>query len=125
SVGGREQMAISAFADAIESIPRALAENAGHDTINAILNLRAAHTDMKNAGLNVFTGEIEDMLENGIVDPLRVKTQAIKSASEAATMILRVDDVLKAQRQVMADVDPAHNIHNYDGMSAPVLDSRR
>ncbi len=125
SVGGREQMAISAFADAIESIPKALAENAGHDTINAILNLRAAHTDMKNAGLNVFTGEIEDMLENGIVDPLRVKIQAIKSASEAATMILRVDDVLKAQRQVMADIDPAHNIHNYDGMSAPVLDSRR
>ncbi|MGP8322206.1 MAG: thermosome subunit alpha [Methanosarcinaceae archaeon] len=125
SVGGREQMAISAFADAIESIPKALAENAGHDTINAILNLRAAHTDMKNAGLNVFTGEIEDMLENGIVDPLRVKTQAIKSASEAAIMILRVDDVLTAQRQSMADVDPAHNIHNYDGMSAPMLESRR
>ncbi|HJH31638.1 MAG TPA: thermosome subunit [Methanosarcinaceae archaeon] len=125
SVGGREQMAISAFADAIESIPRTLAENSGHDTINTILNLRAAHADMKNAGLNVFTGEIEDMLENGIVDPLRVKTQAIKSASEASIMVIRVDDVLKAQGQSMADVDPAHNIHNYDGMSAPMLNSRR
>ncbi len=125
SVGGREQMAISAFADALEAIPKALAENAGHDTIDTILNLRASHSNMKNAGLNVFTGEIEDMLENGVVDPLKVKTQAIKSASEAATMVLRVDDVLKAQSKSMADVDPAHNIHNYEGMSAPSLENRR
>ncbi len=125
SVGGREQMAISAFADALEAIPKALAENAGHDTIDTILNLRASHSNMKNAGLNVFTGEIENMLENGVVDPLKVKTQAIKSASEAATMVLRVDDVLKAQSKSMADVDPAHNIHNYEGMSAPSLENRR
>lgn len=125
SVGGREQMAISAFADALEAIPKALAENAGHDTINTILNLRASHSDMKNAGLNVFTDEIVDMLENGIVDSLKVKTQAIKSASEAATMVLRVDDVLKAQGKDMIDVKPEHNVHNYDGMSAPFLDNRR
>lgn len=125
SVGGREQMAISAFADALEAIPKALAENAGHDTIDTILNLRASHSNMKNAGLNVYTGEIENMLENGVVDPLKVKTQAIKSASEAATMVLRVDDVLKAQSKSMADVDPAHNIHNYEGMSAPSLENRR
>lgn len=125
SVGGREQMAISAFADALEAIPKALAENAGHDTIDTILNLRASHSNMMNAGLNVFTGEIENMLENGVVDPLKVKTQAIKSASEAATMVLRVDDVLRAQSKSMADVDPAHNIHNYEGMSAPFLENRR
>ena len=125
SVGGREQMAISAFADALEAIPKALAENAGHDTIDTILNLRASHSNMKNAGLNVFTGEIENMLENGVVDPLKVKTQAIKSASEAATMVLRVDDVLRAQRKDMQDVKPEHNIHNYDGMSAPFLENRR
>lgn len=125
SIGGREQMAISSFADALEAIPKALAENAGHDTIDTILNLRASHGDMKNAGLNVFTGEVEDMLENGIVDSLRVKTQAIKSASEAATMVLRVDDVLKAQRKDMQDVNPEHNIHNYEGMSAPLLENRR
>ena len=125
SVGGREQMAISAFADALEAIPKALAENAGHDTIDTILNLRASHSNMKNAGLNVYTGEIENMLENGVVDPLKVKTQAIKSASEAATMVLRVDDVLKAQSKSMGDVDPAHNIHNYEGMSAPSLENRR
>ena len=125
SVGGREQMAISAFADAIEAIPKALADNAGYDTIDMILNLRAKHSNMKNGGLNVFTGEVEDMLENGIVDPLRVKTQAIKSASEAATMVLRVDDVLRAQRQDMQDVKAEHNIHNYEGMSAPLLENRR
>ncbi|MCL7411638.1 MAG: thermosome subunit alpha [Methanosarcinaceae archaeon] len=125
SVGGREQMAISAFADAIEAIPKALATNAGYDSIDMILDMRAKHSNMKNAGLNVFTGEIEDMLENGIVDSLRVKTQAIKSASEAATMVLRIDDVLRAQRQDMQDVKREHNIHNYDGMSAPLLENRR
>jgi len=125
SIGGREQLAISAFADAVEAVPKAIAENAGHDTIDTVIALRAKHAANRNAGLNVYTGEIVDMLENGVVDPLRVKTQAIKSASEAAVMVLRVDDVLKAQRKDMIDVKPEHNIHNYDGMAPPQLSDRR
>ncbi|NPE32085.1 thermosome subunit, partial [Methanococcoides sp. SA1] len=78
--------------------------------------LRAKHTEIKNAGLDVYSTEIIDTLENGIVDSLRVKKQAIKSASEVANMVLRVDDMLKAQRQQMMDVNPEHNIHNYEGM---------
>jgi thermosome len=125
SVGGREQLAISAFADAIEEVPKAIAENAGYDTIDTLLDLRAKHGTDRNAGLNVFTGEVIDMFENGVVDPLKVKTQALKSASEAAIMVLRVDNVLRAQKKSMMDVRPEHNIHNYEGMAAPQLSDRR
>jgi len=116
SVEGREQLAVAAFAEALESIPREIAINAGMDSIDTILALRAKHTEIKNAGLDVYSTEIIDTLENGIVDSLRVKKQAIKSASEVANMVLRVDDMLKAQRQQMMDVNPEHNIHNYDAM---------
>ncbi|MBS7644506.1 MAG: thermosome subunit beta [Candidatus Bathyarchaeia archaeon] len=99
-VGGREQLAIEAFAAALESIPRTLAENAGLDPIDIIVNLRAAHEkdDGLWYGVNVFTGEVEDMMSKGIVEPLRVKEQAIKSAVEAASMILRIDDVIAAAK---------------------------
>jgi thermosome len=99
-VGGREQLAIEAFAAALESIPRTLAENAGLDPIDIIVNLRAAHEkdDGLWYGVNVFTGEVEDMMEKGVVEPLRVKEQAIKSAVEAASMILRIDDVIAAAK---------------------------
>ncbi len=97
SIGGREQLAIPAFADAVEVIPRALAENAGLDPIDMLVALRSAHeAGNKNAGLDVFKGEPTDMLKAGVIEPLRIKTQAISSATESATMILRIDDVIAA-----------------------------
>jgi chaperonin GroEL (HSP60 family) len=105
---------VSAFADAMEEIPKAIAENAGLDKINMLLQLRAESGKNKNSGINVYSGKIEDMMQNNVIDPLRVKTQAIKSASEVSAMILRVDDMLKAQERDMQDVNPAHNIHNYN-----------
>lgn len=114
SVQGREQMAINAFASAVEEIPRAIAENCGFDTIDMLLKLRAKHGTVKYAGINVKTGDVSDMYDLGIIDPLRVKTQAIKSATEVAGMILRVDDMLRAREKDMMDVAPEHNIHNYD-----------
>lgn len=114
TIEGREQLAIHAFADAMEEIPKAIAENAGLDKINMLLQLRAESGKNKNSGINVYSGKIEDMMQNNVIDPLRVKTQAIKSASEVSAMILRVDDMLKAQERDMQDVNPAHNIHNYN-----------
>ena len=99
TVGGREQLAIEAFADALEVIPRALAENAGLDPIDMVVALRAKHEKEKNGhhyGLDVYEGEVRDMLDEGIVEPLSVKSQAIDSASEVAVMILRIDDVIAA-----------------------------
>lgn len=102
SVGGREQLAIQAFADAIEVIPRALAENAGLDPIDMLVALRSAHErGDKNAGLDVFKGEPTDMLTAGVIEPLRVKTQAISSGTESAVMILRIDDVIASSREKM------------------------
>ncbi|MDD1673192.1 MAG: TCP-1/cpn60 chaperonin family protein [Methanomicrobiales archaeon] len=99
SVGGRAQLAIEAFASAMEIIPRTLAENAGLDPIDMLVELRAAHEkNKKNVGIQVFTGKTADMLKEGVVEPLRVKTQAVSSASEAATMILRIDDVIAASK---------------------------
>ncbi|MFA5861986.1 MAG: thermosome subunit beta [Candidatus Thermoplasmatota archaeon] len=98
SVGGRAQLAIEAFANAMEIIPRTLAENAGLDAINSLVDLRQAHEQgHKTHGLNVYTGKVEDMIKDGVVEPLRVKTQAVGSATEAATMILRIDDVIAAK----------------------------
>ncbi len=98
TVGGREQLAIEAFADAMEIIPRTLAENAGLDAINVLVDLRSAHeAGKKTWGINLDSGKVEDMLANHVVEPLRVKTQAIQSATEVATMILRIDDVIAAK----------------------------
>jgi archaeal chaperonin len=98
TVGGREQLAIEAFADAVEVVPRTLAENAGLDELDILLNLRRAHKKGdKNAGVNVFTGKIEDMVQNNVIEPLRVGTQEIKASTEAAVMILRIDDVIAAK----------------------------
>ncbi len=100
TVSGREQLAVKGFADALEVIPRTLAENAGLDAIEMLVNLRAKHAGDGKAsyGLNVFTGEVEDMIENGVVEPLRVKTQAIQSATESSEMLLRIDDVIAAEK---------------------------
>jgi len=92
---GREQLAVTAFAEALEVIPRTLAENGGLDPIDKLVELRSQHEKgVKTAGLNVITGEVTDMWEEGVVEPLRVKTQALSSATESATMILRIDDVI-------------------------------
>jgi len=97
SVGGREQLAIEAFADALEIIPRTLAENAGLDPIDSLVELRSAHDGGQvAAGLDAYTGETVDMGEEGVYEPLRVKTQALESATEAAVMLLRIDDVIAA-----------------------------
>ncbi|MDD3043785.1 MAG: thermosome subunit alpha [Methanosarcinaceae archaeon] len=116
-ISGREQLAIQAFADAIEEVPRTIARNGGMDAIDSILNLRAKHAEDKNAGFNVFTGDIENMLEKGVIDPLRVKVNTIKSASEAAEMVLRVDSMLKAQSQSIQDVKLEHRADSYDAMA--------
>ncbi len=98
SVGGREQMAIEAFASALEIVPRTLAENAGIDAIDTLIKIRTAHKDGKvSAGLNVYNGRIEDMVKNNVVEPLRVGTQAITSATESSVMILRIDDVIASR----------------------------
>ncbi|MCD4809272.1 MAG: TCP-1/cpn60 chaperonin family protein [Methanosarcinales archaeon] len=92
---GREQLAVNKFANAIEVIPRTLAENAGLDPIDMMVELKSQHEKgNKNAGLDVYTGDVIDMMEKGVVEPLRVKTQAINSATESAVMILRIDDVI-------------------------------
>jgi thermosome len=99
-VGGREQLAVEAFADAIETIPKTLADNAGLEPLDIIVNLRAAHDkpDGQYRGINVFTGKIENMKEKGILEPAIVKEQAIKSAAESAAMILRIDDIIASTR---------------------------
>jgi thermosome len=98
TVSGREQIAIDAFAAALEVIPTALAENAGLDPIDILIELRKAHkSGEKHAGVNVFTGKITDMLKENVIEPLRVGRQAINSATDAAVMILRIDDVIAAK----------------------------
>ena len=99
TLSGREQLAVKAFAEALEVIPRTLAENAGLDPIDMLMELRAHHEKgIKTAGLNVYEGKVIDMWEAGVVEPLRVKTQAINAAAESAVMILRIDDII-ASRQ--------------------------
>ncbi|HOO53401.1 MAG TPA: thermosome subunit alpha [Methanothrix sp.] len=98
TVGGREQLAIEAFAEAVEVVPKTLAENGGFDQIDALVALRSEHErGIKSAGLDMDAGRPADMLDGGIVEPLRVKVQAIKSAAEAAVMILRIDDVIASK----------------------------
>lgn len=97
-IGGREQMAIEAFATAMEIVPRTLAENAGLDPVTTIIELRKAHADgQRHAGINVYDGGVADMLAANVVEPMRVVEQAIQSATETATMILRIDDVISSK----------------------------
>jgi archaeal chaperonin len=98
-IGGREQLAVEAFADSMEAIPRTLSENAGLDQIDILVALRAAH-EAKGlwSGINVYTGEIVDMMKEGVLEPVKVKEHAIGSAVEVASMILRIDDVIAAAK---------------------------
>ena len=102
TVGGREQLAIEAFSKALEIIPWTIAENAGIDSIDAIIKLKTAHDKKKKDavyyGLDLDTGEAVNMLERFVIEPLRVKVQAINSAAEVANMVLRIDDVIASRR---------------------------
>ena len=98
TIGGREQMAIEAFAKALDIVPKTLAENAGFDPIDMMLEIRSAHKkNMKYAGVNVFTGKIDDMYKTNVFEPLRVGIQEIQASSEAAIMILRIDDIIASK----------------------------
>jgi thermosome len=97
TLSGREQLAVEEFASALEFIPTTLAENAGLDPIDILTELKSRHdSGEKNAGINLFTNKIENVIEARIIEPLKIKTQAINSASEVAIMILRIDDVIAA-----------------------------
>jgi thermosome len=101
SVGGREQLAVEAFAQALESIPWALAENGGYDSINTLIELRGAHdgpSANKNVGVNLTTGKAADMWTLHVVEPARVKRQALSSAVEVANMVLRIDDIIASRK---------------------------
>jgi len=100
SVGGREQLAIEAFAEALEVIPWTLAENAGMDALDIVIELKNAHAKKsgKYFGVDVLQGKVSDMMAEKVIEPLRVKTQAIESATEVASMILRIDDVIASKK---------------------------
>jgi thermosome len=116
TLSGREQLAIQAFADAIESIPITLAQNSGFDPIDSLAALRSTQGEGKKSfGINIDTGKPADMLKMGVVEPLKVKTQAIKSATEAATMVLRVDDVIAAKKDEFK-TKPGQSPHDYTRM---------
>jgi len=98
SVGGREQMAIEAFANAVEIVPKTLAENAGLDPIDMMIEMRRVHKKgNRYAGVDVFNGKVTDMFKNNVIEPLRVSVQEVQASTEAATLILRIDDVIASK----------------------------
>ncbi|MFW9988230.1 MAG: thermosome subunit beta [Candidatus Odinarchaeota archaeon] len=103
TLGGREQLAVEIFADSLDIIPKTLAENAGLDQIDTLMKLRAAHQQgHKFAGHDLDTGDVvNDMSSVGVVEPTAVKVQAIKSSTEATSMILRIDDVIASAKSAM------------------------
>ena len=111
SFRGREQLAIEAFAESLEMIPRTLAENAGLDPIDVLAELKSAHdSGEKWAGINVFTGKIMDAWKNAVIEPLSIKLQAITSASEVANMILRIDDVIASGKHSRNMPNPSDSL---------------
>ncbi|MEK6934875.1 MAG: thermosome subunit alpha, partial [Nanoarchaeota archaeon] len=100
SLSGREQLAVLAFAEAVEIVPRTLAENAGLDPIDMLTDLKAKHeAGNKWHGIDVFKGQVVDVWNNSVIEPLKIKTQAIQSASEVTELILRIDDVIAGSRK--------------------------
>src|SRR3989344_4939342 len=115
SLSGREQLAVLAFADAVEVVPRTLAENAGLDPIDILTELKAKHdAGIKWAGINVITGKVMDAWSSGVIEPLKIKTQAVKSASEVAELILRIDDVIAGSGSRQPQMPPG--MHGMPGM---------
>jgi len=119
SVGGREQIAIDAFASAMEIIPTTLAENAGLDPIDVLIEMRKQHSaGKKSAGLNPYTGKVEDMFKLNVIEPYRIGKQAINSATDAAVLILRIDDVIAARGMAMPSGPPG----GAQGMADEMMD---
>jgi thermosome len=101
TIGGREQLAIEQFASSLEIVPWALAENAGLDAMHLLIKLKSKHGGKAknvNMGINIFKGEITDMKAENVIEPLKVKTHALMTATEVATMILRIDDVIASKK---------------------------
>ncbi|MFP3319240.1 MAG: thermosome subunit beta [Acidilobus sp.] len=100
TVPGKIQLAVEAFARALESLPQTLATNAGHDPIDVLMKLRSSHSDASKKwyGVDLNTGNPIDMWASGVIEPLRVKLNAYKAGTEAATLILRIDDMVAAKR---------------------------
>ncbi|BAN90763.1 thermosome beta subunit [Aeropyrum camini SY1 = JCM 12091] len=98
---GKTQLAVEAFARAVEALPQALAHNAGHDPIEVLVKLRSAHERPENKwyGVDLDTGDIVDMWSRGVLEPMRVKLNALKAATEVASLILRIDDVIAARKE--------------------------
>lgn len=106
-IGGREQLAIEAFADALEIIPRTLAESAGMDPIDTLVKIRTEHANgNKNAGVHVFKADILNLLEDDVIEPTKVKRQALASAAETAEMILKIDDIIAAGKTKAPEMPP-------------------
>ena len=117
TLSGREQLAVEAFADAMEVIPRTLIENAGLDPIDAMTDLKAAHSKkQKWAGIDVFSGKVMDAWKRGVIEPLKIKTQAVSSAAEVATMILRIDDVIASSGKGKGPQMPPGGMGGMEGM---------
>ncbi|RQG99259.1 thermosome subunit alpha [Natrarchaeobius oligotrophus] len=111
SLPGKEQLAVEAFADALETVPRILAESSGMNPVDAVLELRTAHHDGRStAGLNLESGSVDDMVDHGVLEPLHVKRQAIASAAEAANLIVRIDDAVS----VSGNGDGHDHDHDHD-----------
>jgi thermosome len=98
SIGGREQLAIEIYANALESVPKTLVENAGYNPVDLLVELRSKHEsdNGSNFGINIDAGKPDDMINLGVVEPLSVLSQAIQSATEVSSMILKIDDVIAA-----------------------------
>lgn len=121
AISGREQLAITAFAEALEVVPKTLAENAGLDSIDSLVDLRAAHENSVYMGLDVFEGAVTDMYKAGVIEPHRVKKQAIQSASEAAEMILRIDDVIASSGAGRPDMEGMEGMGGMPGGMPPMM----
>jgi len=114
---GREQLAVRGFAEALEVIPTTLTENAGLDPIDVLSELRAKHEKGETwAGIEVNGGKVQDMSKAGVFEPLAVKKQIIKSATEASTMILKIDDVIAAGKMKAPPTPPGGRGEGYPGM---------
>ena len=122
SLSGREQLAVNAFAKAVEVIPRTLAENAGIDPIDILTELKSAHDKkQKWAGIDVFKGKVVDSWKAGVIEPLKIKTQAVSSASEVAIMILRIDDVIAGTSSKGPEMPPGGMPPGMGGMGMPPM----
>lgn len=117
TVQGREQLAITVFADCLEAISTTLAENAGLDPVDILSELRTKHQKEETwAGIDVLAGKVEDMVKINVYEPLAVKKQIIKSANEAATMILKIDDVISSAKMKTPPMPPGGGMPGGMGM---------